>query len=249
MRSSRGRFTNITLVALSLAIVSSTSAQSSTSGNAAAQTRSELAARSSGSIGLIQIRPQGALGRNIGFGYGVSGAYLLQIDHTGFLSLRADIGVVAYGNDSRRTALSESIGGRVQVNVRSTNYIIPMGIGPQLTLPTGVVRPYVNAGVGGQGFLTESSAESTSDGSVIASTSNQSSFAAAWTTGAGVYVPIRAGKARVQLDMGMQYVNGAESRYLAPGSIADMPGGQINISAFKSSTHLIVLRLGARIGL
>ena len=111
------------------------------------------------------------------------------------------------------------------------------------------MRPYVNAGVGGQGFLTESSAESTSDGSVIASTSNQSSFAAAWTTGAGIYVPIRAGRASVQLDLGMQYVNGAESRYLAPGSITDLPGGQINISTLKSNTHLVVLHLGARIGM
>lgn len=248
MRTSR-LFTNITVVAPFLAIAGSTAAQSSTSGNGAARTHSEFALRSSGSLTLIQTRPQGALGKNIGLGYGVSGAYLFRFDRAGVLSLRADIGVVAYGNDSRRTALSESVGGRVQVNVSSTNYIIPISVGPQLTLPTGIVRPYVNAGVGGQAFLTESSAENTSDGSVIATTSNQSSFAAAWTTGAGIYVPIRAGRGKVQLDIGMQYVNGAQGRYLAPGSITDLPGGQINISTLKSSTHLVVLHLGARIGL
>ena len=54
---------------------------------------------------------------------------------------------------------------------------------------------------------------------------------------------------KVQLDMGVQYVNGNRSQYLAPGSIADLPGGQIKISPLESSTHMVIVRVGARIGL
>jgi hypothetical protein len=226
-------------VALLASITASTRAQSS----------NQLALRSSLSVSAVQTRPQGSLGRNIDFGYGVNGAYQFRIDKSGFLSLRADVGVVDYGNESKRTALRETVGDRIQVNVRTTNYIVPMSVGPQLTWPTGAVRPYVNAGVGGQAFFTESDAEGSSDHTSFASTTNQSDFTSLWTLGGGIYVPVVAGNTNVQLDVGFQYLNGGRARYLAPGSIVDLPGGHIAISPMESATHLVVLRLGARIGL
>jgi opacity protein-like surface antigen len=250
MRTSHNASINrIVVSAFAFALAGSASAQDSTSINAGSAAPSELALRSSGSVSLIQTRPQGAFAKNIGFGYGVNGAYLLRLDRAGVLSIRADIGVVDYGNESERTALSETVGGRVQVNVRTTHYIVPMSVGPQLTWPVGYLRPYINAGLGGQAFFTESRVEQADGGSEIASTTNHSAFAAAWTTGAGVYVPLRTGAMKVQLDIGMQYVNGNRSQYLAPGSIADLPGGQIKISPLESSTHMMVVRLGARIEL
>lgn len=214
-----------------------------------AQSSNQLALRSSFSIAAIQTRPQGALGRNIDFGYGANAAYQLRIDKAGFLSLRADLGVVDYGNETKRAALSETVGDRIQVYVRTRNFIMPMSVGPQLMWPTGALRPYVNAGVGGQAFFTESDAESTSDHTSFASTTNQSDFTSLWTVGGGFYVPVVAGKTNVQLDVGLQYLNGGKARYLAPGSIVDLPGGHVAISPMESATHLVVLRLGARIGL
>jgi len=247
MRISRKTsFNRFVTTALVVGLAGSASAQDSASINAAP---SELALRSSGSVSFIQSRPQGAFGKNIGFGYGADGAYLLRLDRAGILSIRADVGVVEYGNESKRAALSETVGGRVQVNVRTTHYIVPMSIGPQLTWPAGLIRPYVNAGVGGQAFFTESRVEQLEGGSELASTTNHSAFAAAWTSGAGVYVPLRAGLMNVQLDLGVQYVNGSRSQYLAPGSITDVPGGQIKISPLESSTHMVIVRVGARIGL
>ena len=37
--------------------------------------------------------------------------------------------------------------------------------------------------------------------------------------------------------------------YLAPGSIIDLQGGEVRISSLESTTHLVMLRVGARIGL
>ena len=151
MRTSlRNLLKRLAATAMVLGLAGAASAQDSTSVNAGSAVPSDLALRSSGSVSLIQTRPQGAFGKNIGFGYGVNGAYLLRLDRAGIVSIRADVGVVEYGNESKRVAFSETVGGRVQVNVRTTHYIVPMSIGPQLTWPVGLVRPYINAGLGGQ---------------------------------------------------------------------------------------------------
>jgi hypothetical protein len=52
----------------------------------------------------------------------------------------------------------------------------------------------------------------------------------------------------LMLDIGAQYVDGGNAEYLAPGSIVDLPGGEISIAPMESSTHLVALRLGVRIG-
>lgn len=237
-------------VALLLAVaVTSASAQDTTSRPSIDRGSSELVRRSAGSISFVQSRPQGAFGQNVGLGYGLDGAYLLRLDRAGIWSLRVSAGIVSYGDESRRTALSESVGGRVQVNVKTNNYIAPMSVGPQLTWPRGLVRPYVNAGVGGQVLFTESHLEGTDDSSPFASTTNHSAFAPSWGFGGGVYMPIYTGKTNVQLDVGMQYMNGARARYLARGSITDLPGAQISVTPLESATHLMIVRFGARIGL
>ena len=236
--------------ALGLVLASATAAaQDSTANKPAERGPSELARRSSASLSFIQSRPQGAFGRNVGLGYGLDGAYLFRLDDAGIWSLRVSAGIVSYGNESRRTTLGESVGGRILVDVKTSNYIAPVSIGPQVTWPAGSLRPYVNAGIGGQAFFTESHLEGTRDRTAFASTTNHSSFAASWTMGGGVYMPVYSGKTKVQLDLGVQYLNGDRTSYLAPESITDLPGAQISITPLESATHLVILRFGARIGL
>ena len=241
---------SFTRAALGVALASTTAAaQDSTTSTRRERGPSELARRSAASVSFIQSRPQGAFGRNVGLGYGVDGAYLLRLDDAGIWSLRVSAGIVGYGDESRRAALGESVGGRVQVDVKTNNYIAPLSIGPQVTWPTGSFRPYVNAGIGGQAFFTESHLEGSTDRTPFASTTNHSSFAASWALGGGVYMPVYSGNTKVELDLGMQYVGGARARYLAAGSITDLPGAQISVKPLESATHLMIVRFGARIGL
>lgn len=233
--------------ALTAMLASSASAQDSNENNLN-RSLSDLARRSSFTVAVDQTRPQGAFGRNIGLGYGLSGAYLFRLDRDGVLSIRADVAGVVYGNEWKQAPFSETVGGRVQVNVRTTNYIIPMSVGPQLALPAGPIRPYVNAGIGAQAFVTESAVEGI-DGFSIASTTNQSDAALMWVAGGGIYVPMVPGLKMVQLDLGIQYIDGGRARYLAPGSIVDLPGGNVRISSLESATRLVMLHVGARIGL
>jgi opacity protein-like surface antigen len=234
-------------VALTALVTAAASAQSGTSADTSRSTLSELARRSAASVSVIQSRPQGAFGRSVGLGYGVNGAYLFRLDDAGVWSLRADAGVVTYGGESRRAAISESIGDRVQVDVETSNYIVPLTIGTQLEWPSGPVRPYVNAGVGGQLLFTESRLRGTESYSSFASTTNHSAWTSAWVVGGGVAMPVYVGKASVQLDLGVQYVAGGRTQYLTSGSIVDLPGGAIRITPVESETHMLVVRVGARI--
>lgn len=241
---------SLRLASLATLFASSALAQdSSTTSERASSAWRELLRRSSVSIAFNQTRPQGDLARNIGLGYGANAAYVYRLDDAGIWSIRADIAGAVYGNESKRSAFSETVGGRVQVNTRTTNYIVPMFIGPQLAWPTGIIRPYLNAGVGMQTFVTESSVDGGFGYGSIASTTNQVDATLAWVAGGGIHVPIARRSTRAQLDLGMQYVHGGRTRYLAPGSITDMPGGTVSISTFESTTHLVMLRAGARIGL
>jgi opacity protein-like surface antigen len=210
---------------------------------------SEFALRSSGTITAIQTRPQGTLGQNIPRGYGIDGAYFFRLDQRGAFSLRLGAGIVDYGHEAKHVPLSPTIG-RVQVKVKTTNYLSQFTIGPQLTWPRGLVRPYVNAGIGGQVFFTESNVDDIgSDDSSDLSTTNQSDWTSAWTFGYGVYVPFSRGAVPVSVDAGVQFVHGGRAQYLKPGSIQDI-GNQVLITPLESAdTRVTVVRLGLRIGL
>lgn len=209
----------------------------------------ERARRSAGVFSIIQSRPAGQFSDNIGLGYGGTAAYLLSLDHAGILSLRADVGFIDYGSESKRVPLSPTIGGRIQVKVSTDNYILPVSIGPQFTWPRGTVRPYVNAGFGGQFFFTESSVDGAEDGSTNLSTTNQHDATKSWVAGGGVYVPLYSRKVNVMLDAGVQYFTGGHAQYLRPGSIVDLPNSQIQINPLESDTHMLVVRVGVRVGM
>jgi len=155
------RFAPAPLLAVAVAL-SSAAAQDSTSCTCTtvqpSKPPSEFELRSSGTITFIQSRPQGGLGANIPRGYGVDGAYFFRLDQRGAFSLRFGAGIVDYGHEAQHVPLSPTIG-RVQVKVKTTNYLSQLTIGPQFMWPRGLIRPYVNAGIGTQVFFTESSVE------------------------------------------------------------------------------------------
>ncbi|MEP6766079.1 MAG: outer membrane beta-barrel protein [Gemmatimonadaceae bacterium] len=203
---------------------------------------SSAAQEKSASLSAIQIRPQDALGRNIGTSVGIAGTYAIRIGTNGVFSIRADVGVTSYDDESHKARFGGDIGGRVQVNVKTDNYILPMSLSAEAARPTGIIRPYVSAGAGATAFFTESRIESTTDQQAIAATSNHSDAAASWVAGGGVYISIRS----VALDIGVHYVGGGKSDYLARGSIVDLPNGEIKISPLHGTTNFTMLRVGTR---
>jgi opacity protein-like surface antigen len=142
---------------------------------------------------------------------------------------------------------SQTVGGRILVDVSTSNTIIGVGVGPEFAVPYGPVRPYVQAGFSGVLFRTVSSVSGTrSSDEPIATTTNLSDWTRAWVAGAGLRIPLGGRDAPVDLDLGLRYHRGGEARYLREGSIIDNPDGSITINPLVSQTPFMVYSVGVR---
>src|SRR6185436_14359679 len=104
----------------------------------------------------ILSQPTGDFARNIGNGIGGGAGVLYHLNRSGLFSVRFDVSGVEYGRETKEVPFSDQIA-RVRVDETTTNSIIALGIGPEIALPKGPVRPYLNAGFGGLFLRTTSS--------------------------------------------------------------------------------------------
>lgn len=197
---------------------------------------------------LVYASPQGDFRNYVNEGYGAAGHFILGADRTGILGLRFDVGFLNYGNERQRYCLSTTISCRIQVDVNTSNNIFMLGVGPQLMLPMGTVRPYLNGSIGLSYFWTESSLEGSNSNTPFTSTRNFSDAVFASTAGAGIYVPVRRGRQPISLDIGARYHWNGQTSYLREGSITDNADGSITIAPIKSRTDLVTYHVGVTVG-
>ena len=207
-----------------------------------------LGRRLSGSVGLLQMRPLGEFRQYVGLSYGVGGDALLRLDRRGILALRAELGWIDYGEESKRVPLSPTVGGRVQVDVKTMNQILLFFVGPQVSATSGFIRPYTGATLGLTHFFTTSGVDGADDTYGFANTTNFGATKLAWTGHSGVYIPLHYGKTPVLLDIGVRYVGSGRLIYLRPGSIVDQPDNRIDISPVTSETRFLAYRIGVKLG-
>jgi hypothetical protein len=194
---------------------------------------------------IIRSLPQDAFqaGRGLGGGF----TFLYHLNQTGWASVRFDASWMQYGKETKRVPLSETVGERVLVDVRTTNGMGAFSIGPEFAVPFGPVRPYVNGAFSGVIFRTYSSVEGTnSDGEDIASTKNHGDSTSAWVYGGGIRIPVNKKNIGIDLDFGFRYYIGGTSTYLNEGSIVDHPNGSITIIPFRTRTPFIVYTAGVK---
>jgi hypothetical protein len=171
------------------------------------------------------------------------------VQRGGAFALRADGGFIVYGSETRRVCFSETVGCRILLDLTTTNSIGYLNIGPQLMLPDGPVRPYVNAAIGGSYFGTSSSVDGV-DGNddAFANTTNFDDITLAWTGGGGLLISLSRGRTPVLLDLGVRYHGNGEVEYLKEGDIQDNPDGTITITPTRSEANLLTFQIGVSIG-
>ena len=194
-------------------------------------------------------RPVGDFLSYVDQGLGFDAFFRYGVDRQGVLSLKIDGGLLIYGRETFRVPLSGTIGGRVLVDLTTSNNIVWMGIGPQLTLPTGFLRPYANANIGFSYFFTESSVEGSHDDEPFASTTNYSDATFRYGFGWGLLVPFASGRTEWAIDLGATYHGNGQVRYLREGGIEDLPDGTIVLHPIQSDANLLTYRLGFSIGI
>jgi hypothetical protein len=202
--------------------------------------------RGYGDLNFAVAQPIGAFGDFIGEGYGLTGGFVWNLDRDRVFGIRAEGGFVQYG--------SETIGGclvscRVPVDVTTSNDIAFAGIGPQISVPAGLFRPYINATAGVSYFFTHSSISDSDNydtGAFDATNHDDAVFAV--TGGGGVLIPLFMRRTPVLLDLGATFHRNGEATYLRKGSIRDLPDGSIVISPLRSEANFVTYRIGISIG-
>ena len=171
--------------------------------------------RAYGDLNFAVSQPIGDFRNFIGTGYGVTGGFLWNLDRDRVFGIRAEGGFLQYG--------SETIGGcqvscRVPVDVTTTNDIAFGGIGPQISVPTGPFRPYVNATAGFSYFFTHSSIHDSDEyDSGAFDHTNSDDLVFALTGGGGVLIPLSLRTVPVLLDLGATVHRNGQATYLREG--------------------------------
>lgn len=192
--------------------------------------------------------PQQEFRQNVrqGFGLDLTGHY--KLDRQGIVSIGGEAGFLGYGRETKRVPLSSTIGGRITVDLTTSNNIFWLGLGPQVTAPSGPLRPYVNGTAGFAFFWTESSVRGRWDDEDFAKTTNYDDATFAWTGGAGLLIPIGRSQ-QGALDIGVRYHGNGNTQYLRRGDIIDLPSGGVQLRVREGETPLLLWRLGVRWGL
>jgi hypothetical protein len=197
---------------------------------------------------------QGEFSDYVEGGLGGTLHYMHSLDPDGWLALRVDGGFIIYGHERQTLPLSPTLGGRILVDLTTSNSIAWIGVGPQIGVPDGTLRPYANGYAGYSYMATTSSVSDTYDDyddydESEFTTTNFDDWSFSYGGGVGVYVPIRRGPQPVSIDLGLRYHNNGETEYLREGDIQDNEDGTVTLFPVRSDTDLLTFHIGVSIGI
>lgn len=207
-----------------------------------------LARRLSGGFSVAVSQPLGDFRRGGRVGFGVAGFASISADPVGILGLRLEGGAQNYGTTSLRTAQPGYGFFTTQLRQTTSNDIYWFGVGPQVTIPLGPVRPYGFATVGAANFSTSSSLQYALDGDPYGynrqfQSTDLSNWALARAAGAGIRVRLgRVSGGAAYVDVGARWQRVNDVSYLTPGAIP--AGVDPNTLALRGRADFATYHLG-----
>lgn len=198
---------------------------------------------------FVYAQPQGEFGRQVDQALGGDLYYVHEVAGDGLLGIRVGGGFLNYGYERQRIPLSSSVGDRILVDLVTTNNIAYLGVGPQIGLPDGKLRPYANGFVGVSYLYTSSALRGSASHEPFAETTNFDDATFAYGGGAGLYIPLRRGVAPISLDLGATYRNAGRAAYLREGDIEDLPDGGIVLNPRETDTDVLSFHVGVSFGI
>ena len=178
-------------------------------------------------------------------GLGLGG--LLYLNDQRYAALRLEGNLVIYGSETIRTPLSPTVP-FVDVDVRTTNSILSAGVGPQVFLTRGAIRPYVFGTVGLSYFVTETSVQGDYDEEPFASTTNFDDLNLSLGGGGGLSVGFYQGEVALNLDLSVAYSHNGLTEYLTKGDLRRLPRGGWVADPILSDANLVTYRVGISVG-
>ncbi len=193
--------------------------------------------------GLAMSQPKGEFAANVGNGWGFNGTAMFRLDKRGYLQLRGDGGGAQYGNETKQIPLN-LLSGRVSLEVQTSNMIGWGSIGPQIMIPDGPFRPYVNAAIAYTTFWTSSSLRGEGNSESVFQTTNKRDGSHAYVYGGGVNIPLGQRFTSGALNLGARYYGDGSASYLRKGDIRDNADGSVTLFPRRSRTDFVLWHLG-----
>ena len=135
-----------------------------------------------------------------------------------YARLHVDIGFIEYGSETKRICLIRPC--RILSDMVTTNSILTFGVGPEIILMTGPIRPYITGTMGTTLFSTDTNLQGIhweeSHGHFV--TNHFQDWTFSWKAGAGVKVSVTPS---ISIDFGADYLNNGVARWMAPGDVID----------------------------
>jgi hypothetical protein len=214
-----------------------------------------LAAQSrfGGALAAVASQPLGDFRQNAKWGFGGDGALTLAVDRRGIFSLRGEGSIVGYSAGRSEFIASVGFGQQVLLEEKATNHISTWSIGPQLAVPTGLVRPYVAATIGLMHFSTATTisvpGEQTSTGQPYTLDERTNFSHTGRTLGGvgGVLVPLAAlglDLGAAMLDVGVRYQRNAHARFVRPGDVRLNETTAPTITTSEGDANVLSYRIG-----
>lgn len=184
---------------------------------------------------------------NLGGGAGVGG--VLFLGENRLAGLRAEGSFLIYGAERWTVPFSSTVS-FVDLEQQTTNAILTAGLGPQVYMGTGPIRPYIYGTVGFSAFVTSTSVSGQYEDEAIATTTNHDDFRLAFTGGGGLSVRIRDGQNPLSLDLSASYKHNGVTEYLANGAdnLERLRGGRWRANPIVGEANLMTYRVGISVG-
>ena len=217
-------------------------------GAAAQQMWDEMRSEAFGALNVAI--PVGEFGKHVELGGGVGTGVVLFLDPERRVGVRAEAGYIVYGSDTERHPFSRTIP-LVELDMRTTNEILSAGVGPQIYLGTGKLRPFVYGTVGFAYFATTTTVEPVGSDIEIASTTNFDDFQLSLGAGGGIAAVIRDGENPLSLSLSASYQRNGLTKYLTGGTddLHKLPRRGWVFRPKTSEANLITYRAGLSVAL
>ncbi len=200
---------------------------------------------------LLIAQPDGEFKNYVSSAFGISGHLIQNLDDQGIFAVRAELGLLIYGQRTARQSLGGGALGLIGVDVTTSNNIMFGGIGAQVTLPTSVIKPYATGSIGFSYFFTESQVAGTNNNNApFASSNNYSDNGFTTMYGGGLLIPFKNGRNPIALDLGAQFHNNPDIQYLTKNSIVfNGANNPPTITVVRSQANFITYRIGITVGI
>lgn len=196
---------------------------------------------------LYYARPLGDFADRIEQGWGGNLHGTLLLGEPGAIGLRFDAGFMGYGRERYRDCLTSTC--LVEADITVSNNLAWIGVGPQLQVPVGPLRPYVAGQVGWTWLWTDSEIEGTNnDNQPFASSTNFSDNVFSYGGTAGVLIPVSQGANPIAIDLGARWLRNGEVEYLREGDIVINPGNRPTLLVQRSRADLVLYYVGVTVG-